>query len=77
MVRPAHAVTWALRFLVFNIVPTLLEIGVVAVLLAWQYGIAFGAITLLSDPDEEAEETLVKARPFLTATRSTLAGWES
>jgi anthranilate/para-aminobenzoate synthase component I len=41
-----------------------------------RYG-AGGAITLLSDPDEEAEETLVKARPFLTATRSTLAGWES
>ena len=27
--------------------------------------------------EEEAEETLVKARPFLTATHSTLAGWES
>jgi anthranilate/para-aminobenzoate synthase component I len=36
-----------------------------------------GAVTLLSDPAEEAEETLVKARPFLTATCSTLAGWES
>jgi anthranilate/para-aminobenzoate synthase component I len=41
-----------------------------------RYG-AGGAITLLSDPDEEAEETLIKARPFLTATHATLAGWES
>ncbi|MGI9116152.1 MAG: anthranilate synthase component I family protein [Gaiellales bacterium] len=41
-----------------------------------RYG-AGGAATLLSDPDEEAEETLVKARPFLTATRAALAGWET
>ena len=41
-----------------------------------RYG-AGGAITLLSDPDDEAEETLVKARPFLAATGATLAGWES
>ena len=41
-----------------------------------RYG-AGGAVTLLSDPAEEAEETIVKARPFLTATRATLAGWES
>lgn len=42
---------------------------------AARYG-AGGAITLLSDPDEEAAETLVKARPFLDATGSTLSGWE-
>ena len=41
-----------------------------------RYG-AGGAVTLLSDPDEEAEETLVKARPFLAATNATLAGWEA
>ena len=41
-----------------------------------RYG-AGGAITLLSDPAEEAEETLVKARPFLRATNAALAGWES
>ena len=29
-----------------------------------RYG-AGGAVTLLSDADEEAEETMVKARPFL------------
>ncbi len=34
-----------------------------------------GAVTLLSDPDEEAEETHVKARPFLRATGATLEGW--
>ncbi len=39
------------------------------------YG-AGGAVTLLSDPAEEAEETIVKARPFLQATGATLAGWE-
>ena len=41
-----------------------------------RYG-AGGAVTLLSDPAEEAEETLIKARPFLTATHATLAGWET
>jgi para-aminobenzoate synthetase component 1 len=40
-----------------------------------RYG-AGGAVTLLSDPAEEAEETLVKARPFLRATGATLEGWE-
>jgi len=34
-----------------------------------------GAVTLLSDPAEEAEETLVKARPFLQATAATPEGW--
>jgi para-aminobenzoate synthetase component 1 len=38
------------------------------------YG-AGGAVTLLSDPDEEAEETIIKARPFLTATNAVPAGW--
>ena len=41
-----------------------------------RYG-AGGAITLLSDPAEEADETLVKARPFLDATAATLSGWET
>ena len=41
-----------------------------------RYG-AGGAVTLLSDPAEEADETLVKARPFLAATNATLAGWEA
>jgi anthranilate/para-aminobenzoate synthase component I len=34
-----------------------------------------GAVTLLSDGAEEAEETMVKAQPFLRATRATVAGW--
>jgi anthranilate/para-aminobenzoate synthase component I len=39
-----------------------------------RYG-AGGAVTLLSDPDQEAEETMVKARPFLTAANARLEGW--
>jgi para-aminobenzoate synthetase component 1 len=34
-----------------------------------------GAVTLLSDAAEEAEETMVKARPFLQAANATVAGW--
>jgi para-aminobenzoate synthetase len=34
-----------------------------------------GAVTLLSDAAEEAEETMVKARPFLKAANATMAGW--
>ena len=39
-----------------------------------RYG-AGGAVTLLSDAAEEAEETMVKARPFLDAANATVAGW--
>jgi anthranilate/para-aminobenzoate synthase component I len=39
-----------------------------------RYG-AGGAVTLLSDAAEEAEETMVKAQPFLRATGATGAGW--
>jgi anthranilate/para-aminobenzoate synthase component I len=39
-----------------------------------RYG-AGGAVTLLSDAAEEAEETMVKARPFLEAVNATVAGW--
>jgi len=34
-----------------------------------------GAVTLLSDPEEEADETLAKAAPFLRAANARLAGW--
>jgi anthranilate/para-aminobenzoate synthase component I len=34
-----------------------------------------GAVTLLSDPDDEAEETMVKARPFLRAANARLENW--
>ena len=40
-----------------------------------RYG-AGGAVTLLSDPDGEAAEALVKARPFLQATGAIPEGWE-
>ena len=40
-----------------------------------RYG-AGGAVTLLSDPDDEAEETIVKAQAFLRATNATLEGWQ-
>ncbi|MFM7274642.1 MAG: ABC transporter transmembrane domain-containing protein, partial [Gammaproteobacteria bacterium] len=46
--RGTNGISFLMRFLVFNIVPTLLEIAVVTVLLSWQYGLAFGAITLVS-----------------------------
>ncbi len=39
-----------------------------------RYG-AGGAITLLSDPDEEADETMIKARPFLNAVNARVEGW--
>ncbi len=39
-----------------------------------RYG-AGGAVTLLSDADEEAQETIVKAQPFLTAVNGTVEGW--
>ena len=40
-----------------------------------RYG-AGGAVTLLSDPDDEADETIVKAQAFLRATNATLEGWQ-
>ncbi len=39
-----------------------------------RYG-AGGAVTLLSDPAEEATETIVKARVFLEAANARLEGW--
>ncbi len=38
------------------------------------YG-AGGAVTLLSDAEAEAEETIVKARPFLSAINAEAEGW--
>jgi ATP-binding cassette, subfamily B, heavy metal transporter len=46
--RGTNGISFLMRFFVFNIAPTLFEIIVVAVLLAWNYGLAFGAITLVS-----------------------------
>jgi ATP-binding cassette, subfamily B, heavy metal transporter len=46
--RGTNGISFLMRFLVFNIAPTLIEIIVVAILLAWHYGAAFAAITLAS-----------------------------
>ena len=46
--RGTDGISFLMRFFVFNIAPTLLEILVVAVLLAWNYGAIFALITLAS-----------------------------
>ncbi len=46
--RGTTGVSFLLRFFVFNIAPTLLEIAAVAAILLFNYGIGFAAITVLS-----------------------------
>ena len=46
--RGTNGISFLMRFFVFNIAPTLFEILVVAALLAWNYGIAYAAITLVA-----------------------------
>ena len=46
--RGTNGISFLMRVFVFNIVPTLFEILVVAGLLAWNYGIAYAAITLVA-----------------------------
>ena len=46
--RGTNGISFLMRFFVFNIAPTLFEILVVAGLLAWNYGIAYAAITLVA-----------------------------
>jgi len=46
--RGTDGISFLMRFFVFNIAPTLLEILVVAALLAWNYGAIFALITLAS-----------------------------
>ncbi len=46
--RGTNGISFLMRFFVFNIAPTLLEITVVAALLAWNYGAWFAGITVLS-----------------------------
>jgi ATP-binding cassette subfamily B protein len=46
--RGTSGISFLMRFFVFNIAPTLFEIAVVAGLLAWNYGFAYAAVTLLS-----------------------------
>ncbi len=44
--RGTRGISFLLQFMVFNILPTLVEIGLVASYLFWQYDWRFGAITL-------------------------------
>ena len=46
--RGTTGISFLMRFFVFNIAPTLIEIGLVIGLLFYNYGIAFAAITLTS-----------------------------
>ena len=46
--RGTTGINFLMRFMVFNIIPTLLEIGLVVFILFFNYGLSFAAITLLS-----------------------------
>ncbi|MGB2041331.1 MAG: ABCB family ABC transporter ATP-binding protein/permease [Porticoccaceae bacterium] len=46
--RGTNGISFLMRFFVFNIAPTLIEIGLVIGLLMYNYGIAFALITLVS-----------------------------
>lgn len=46
--RGVMGISFVMRFMVFNIVPTFIEIGMIAVLLVWQYSIWFALIVVIS-----------------------------
>jgi ATP-binding cassette subfamily B protein len=46
--RGITGISFVMRFLVFNIVPTLLEISMVVAVFWWNYGVIFALITLLA-----------------------------
>lgn len=46
--RGTSGISFLLRFMVFNIAPTLLEIGMVMCLLWWQYHVGFALVVLIS-----------------------------
>ena len=46
--RGVNGISFLMRFMVFNIVPTFIEIGMIVVLLFWQYSIWFALIVLTS-----------------------------
>lgn len=46
--RGTNGISFLLRFMVFNIVPTFIEIGMVVVLLGWQYSIYFALIVIIA-----------------------------
>ncbi|MBX2847212.1 MAG: ABC transporter ATP-binding protein/permease [Acidiferrobacterales bacterium] len=46
--RGVNGISFLMRFMVFNIVPTFLEIGLVIILLLWNYSVWFALIVLVS-----------------------------
>lgn len=46
--RGVRAIDFLLRFLAFNIAPTVIELGLAAIVLAWRYGLTFAAIAALT-----------------------------
>ncbi|MDX1505779.1 MAG: ABC transporter ATP-binding protein/permease [Spongiibacter sp.] len=46
--RGTNGISFLLRFMVFNIVPTFIEIGMVVVLLGWQYSVYYALIVLVA-----------------------------
>ena len=46
--RGTHGISFLMRFMIFNIVPTLIEISLVIMILLTGYGLAFGLITFAS-----------------------------
>ncbi|WP_373080112.1 ABC transporter ATP-binding protein/permease [Zhongshania sp.] len=46
--RGTNGINFLLRFMVFNIVPTFIEIGLVVVLLGWRYSIWFALIVVIA-----------------------------
>ena len=79
--RGTNGISFLMRFFVFNIAPTLFEILVVAGLLAWNYGIAYAAITLaavlayiaFSIVATEWRTTYVRAANLADSASNTLA----
>jgi len=46
--RGTTAISFLMRFMVFNIIPTLLEIGFVVIILSWNYHIGFALLILVA-----------------------------
>jgi len=46
--RGVNGISFLMRFMVFNIVPTFIEIGLIAILLLWQYSIWFAVVVVVA-----------------------------
>lgn len=46
--RGTHGINFLMRFMIFNIIPTLIEISLVIGILLTNYGFVFGAVTIIS-----------------------------